>query len=216
MRLLAFIVLPFLIVKTARARDWRGVLSTTIPIAVVLVPVFSWLAIFRPDALTLSQGRPGLYVPEALDVFGSAIRLQGVEYAENAITLTTLAYVILLAMITDPSNDSRLGALVSAPILAYTAFSWVSPAFLINGIALALIQISRGKGYKTLTVLLSITGFLCFLAQVGGYICGGSFLMIPLYNNTLQELNIDCLNAQTLILTSDLSAQIRGALSARS
>ena len=43
MRLLAFIVLPFLIVKTARARDWRGVLSTTVPIAVVLIPVFSWM-----------------------------------------------------------------------------------------------------------------------------------------------------------------------------
>ena len=214
MRLLAFIALPFLIVKTARARDWRGILSITIPIAVVFVPVFSWLAIFRPDAIALFQGRPGLYVPEALDVFGSAIRLRGVEYPENAITLTTLVYVIVLAMITDPSNDSRLGVLVSAPLLVYTAFSWVWPSLLMYGIALALIQIARGKGYKTLTVLLSIAGFLWILVQEGPYICQFSFLFIPLYNETLQELHTDCLNAHMLLLNSGLSAEIRGALSA--
>ncbi len=216
MRLLAFIALPFLIAKTARERDWPGLLSTTVPIAVVFIPILTWLTLFRPDALVLFQGRPGLYVPEALDVFGSVLRLQGMEYPENAIALTTLAYVIVLAMITNPSNDSRLGGLVSTPILVYTAFSWVWHTMLIYGIALALIQIARGKGYKTLTVLLTIAGFLWIIVQVGYYICVDqvSFLFIPLYNSTLAELSNQCVNLYRLLLSSSLSVQIRGILSA--
>ncbi|MGP8068350.1 MAG: hypothetical protein ACLP5V_00520 [Candidatus Bathyarchaeia archaeon] len=214
MRLLAFIALPFLIVKTARARDWRGLLSTTVPIAVVFIPIISWLSL-RPDALALFQGRPGLYVPEALDVFGSALRLQGIEYPENAITLTTLVYVIVLAMITDPSKDSRLGGLVAAPFLVYTAFSWVWHTMLIYGIALGLIQMARGKGYKTLTVMLTIAGFLWILVQVGYYICLDqvSFLFIPIYNSTLNQLSSQCVNLYGLLFSSGLSVQIRGVLS---
>ena len=215
MRLLAFIALPFLIVKTARARDWRGLLSTTVPIAVVFIPIIFWLTFIRPDALASFQGRPGLYVPEALDIFGSALRLQGIEYPENAITLTTLAYVIVLVMITDPSNDSRLSVLVSAPFLVYTAFSWVWHTMLIYGIALALLQIARGKGFKTLTAMLSITGFLWILVQVGYYICldQASFLFIPLYNSTLNQLSSQCVNLYGLLFSSGLSVQIRGVLS---
>jgi hypothetical protein len=215
MRLLAFIALPFLIVKTARARDWRGLLSTTVPIAVVFIPIITWLTLVRPDALALFQGRPGLYVPEALDVFGSALRLQGIEYPENAITLTTLAYVIVLAMITDPSKDSRLG-LVAAPFLVYTAFSWVWHTMLVYGIALGLIQIARGKGYKTLTVMLTIAGFLWILVQVGYYICldQASFLFIPLYNSTLKQLSNQCVNLYGLLFSSGFSVQIRGVFSA--
>jgi hypothetical protein len=216
MRLLAFIALPFLIVKTARARDWRGLLSTTVPIAVVFIPIISWLTLVRPDALALFQGRPGLYVPEALDVFGSALRLQGIEYPENAITLTTLAYVIVLAIITDPSKDSRLGGLVAAPFLVYTAFSWVWHTMLIYGVALALIEIARGKGYKTLTVMLTVAGFLWILVQVGYYICldQASFLFIPLYNSTLKQLSNQCISLYGLLFGSGLSVQIRGVFSA--
>ncbi len=215
-RLLAFIALPFLIAKTARARDWRGLLSTTVPIAVIFIPIITWLTLVRPDALALFQGRPGLYVPEALDVFGSTLRLQGIEYPENALALTTLAYAIVLAMITDPSNDSRLGGLVSTPILVYTAFSWVWHTMLIYGIALALIQIARGRGYKTLTALLTIAGFLWILVQVGYYICldRASFLFMPLYNSALAELSNQCVNLYSLLLSSSLSVQIRGVFSA--
>jgi hypothetical protein len=216
MRLLAFIVLPFLIVKTARARDWRGLLSTTVPIAAVFIPVLSWLILFRPDAIALFQGRPGLYIPEALDVFGSVLQLHGTEYPENAITLTTLAYVVALALMTGRSSESRLGGLVPVSLLAYTAFSWVWPSMLIYGVGLGLIQIARGKGYKTLTVILTISGFLWILVQEGGIICreNVSFLFIPLYNGTLQELSNQCLNLYALVLNGGLSVPIRGVLSA--
>ncbi|MGA2627819.1 MAG: hypothetical protein ABSF63_12290 [Candidatus Bathyarchaeia archaeon] len=216
MRLLAFIALPYLIVKTARARDWAGILSTTVPIAAVFIPLLSWLALFRPDAIALFQGRPGLYVPEALDVFGSVLQMRGTEYPENAIALTTLAYILILALITRRSSESRLGGLVSAPFLAYTAFSWVWPSMLIYGIAFGLIEIARGKGYRTLTVLITLAGFLWILVQEGGYICkeNVSFLFIPLYNATLQGLSNQCLNLYALVLNGGLSVPIRGVFSA--
>jgi hypothetical protein len=216
MRMLAFIALPFLIVKTLRARDWRGVLSTSIPIAVVFIPILSYLTVVRPDAVALLQGRPGLYIPEALDIFGSVLQLHGTEYPENAIALTTLAYVVVLAMVTGRSSDSQLGGLVSAPILVYTAFSWVWPPMLIYGVGLALVQIARGKGYKTLTVLLTVAGFLWIVVQVGQQIClnQASFLFIPFYDTTLQQLSNQCLNLNALVLNSGLSVPIRGMFSA--
>jgi hypothetical protein len=87
---------------------------------------------------------------------------------------------------------------------------------LIYGVGLGLIQIARGKGYKTLTVILTISGFLWILVQEGGIICreNVSFLFIPLYNGTLQELSNQCLNLYALVLNGGLSVPIRGVLSA--
>ncbi len=216
MRLLAFIALPFLVVRAVRAREWTAVLATTVPIAVVFIPLLTWLTVFRPDAIALFQGRPGLYVPEALDVFGSVLQLHGTEYPENAIALTTLAYVVILALITGRSNESRFPGLVSAPLLVYTAFSWVWPSMLIYGIALALIQIARGKGYRILTIVLTLSGLLWILVQEGAYICkeNVAFLFIPLYNVTLQGLSNQCLNLFGMVLTGGLSVPIRSVFSA--
>lgn len=216
MRLLAFIALPFLIVKAVRARERGMILATTIPIVAVFIPLLTWLTLFRPDAIALFQGRPGLYVPEALDVFGSVLQLHGTEYPENAIALTTLVYVVILALITGRSNESRFPALVSAPLLVYTAFSWVWPSMLIYGVALALIQIARGKGYRLLTIVLTVSGLLWILVQEGGYICkeNVAFLFIPLYNGTLQGLSNQCLNLYALVLAGGLSVPIRSVFSA--
>jgi GT2 family glycosyltransferase len=218
MRLLAFIALPFLAVAAIRRKDWRAVVVTTIPPIAILVAIYSWLALFRPDALALFQGRPGLYIPEALDVFGSALPLHGTEYPENAITLTTLAYVLALAIIARPSSnqDGRVPTLVSAPFLVYTAFSWVWPSNLIYGVVLAIIEIARGKGYKILTLMLSTVGLFWIVVQEGAYICsdGVSFLFIPLYNGALQALNTQCLSLYALLLSSGFSVPIRSIFSA--
>ena len=217
MRLLPFIALPFLLVKTVRARDWKGVLSTSLPIVVVFAGIYTYLALFRPEALGLFQGRPGLYVPEVLDIFGSAMQLRGSEYAEDVITLMTFSYVILLAIVTQRSEvKSQPSVLVLAPFLAYTAFAWSWPPLMEYAVPLILIQLARGKGYRTLIVILSITGLLWSLVQEGTYVCldGASFFFIPFYDKTLQTLNMQCLNAYALILSSGLSVQIRGAFSA--
>jgi hypothetical protein len=218
MRQLAFIVLPFLIVKTLRSKDWKGLLSTSVPIVVVFALISSWLALFRPDALALFQGRPGFYVPEALDVFGSALQLRGMEYAEDVITLMTFSYIFVLAFITAPSRtNSRNETLVLAPLLAYTAFAWSIPEFMEYVIPLALVQLARGKGFRTLTIFLSLGGLLWAFVQSAPYVLcfgGAYFFFIPPYNNFLQELSGLCLSAHTLVLSSGMSVQIRAAFSA--
>lgn len=217
MRQLAFIALPFLIVKTLRSKDWKGLLSTTVPIVIVFALIYSWFALFRPDALALFQGRPGFYVPEALDVFGSALQLRGMEYAEDVITLMTFAYILLLAFITAPSRtNSRNETLVLAPLLAYTAFAWSYPEFMEYVIPLALVQLARGKGFRILTIFLTLGGLLWAFVQGHYVLCysGTDFFFIPSYNITLQELSGQCSSAYSLVFSSGISVQIRAAFSA--
>jgi F0F1-type ATP synthase assembly protein I len=214
MRLLPFIALPFLVVKTVRNRDWKGIISTTGPLIAIFLAL---VVLLRSVALALFQGRPGFYVPEALDVFGSALQLQGTRYPEDVITLVTFAFVIILAITTYPSKEnSRAGVLVLAPFLAYTAFAWSWPPLMEYVVPLALIQLAQGRGYKTLTILFTVAGILWSIVQEGKYMClqGASFFFIPLYDTALQQLNLQCLNAYGIILSSGLSVQIRGTFSA--
>jgi hypothetical protein len=218
MRLLPLIVFPFILLKKLRAKEWRGLFFASVPVGLSMIVALTWLALYRPDVLvSMFQTRPGLYVPEALDVFGSAIQRQGTEFPGNTITLTTLAYTILLALVSSPSRKVYgIGTLVFAPLLAYATFSWSWPPLILYMMPLAIVNLAVRRGYKTLTVLLTIFTFLWSIVQEGTYLCYENVYLffIPLYNTMLQQLNTDCLTMYWIIYDGGLSIVIRGALSA--
>lgn len=216
LRLLPLIVFPFSFFKSLRSRDWKGVFFLALPFAILFGTTLLAISVLNSFWLTqLFGGRPGLTVPEVLDTLGANLAQQGVEYPGNPVALTTLAYAILLWILTNPSkNGFTAESLALAPLLAYTAFSWSFAPLIMYVLPLAFIHFAVGRGQRWFTILLSVTAFLWSFARSGDYFVGSTALFYyPLYNPFLQNLSIQLLAVWNLYF-GFVQVQIRGAFSA--
>lgn len=77
---------------------------------------------------------------------------------------------LCVVVILPRSQSQVLVVEVYLPILAYLAFSFSAPPFLMYVIPFALIQIANLKGYKVQIVFLSIVGCLWTAARSPDYL----------------------------------------------
>lgn len=216
LRFLPLIVFPFFFFKSFRSREWKGTLSLTLPLILVFGAALLYLYVLNPFWLTQLMGsRPGFTVPEVLDILGADIAQQGLQYPGNGVTLTTLTYVILLSILTDPSKGPlSADSLALAPLLAYTAFSWSAPSLIMYVLPFAIIKLGLGKGQRGLTILLSATAFLWSFARSGDYFLGsGALFYIPPYSPFIEDLRTQLLVSWQLFY-EPFQVEIRGAFSA--
>jgi len=223
-RVVPLIAFPFFLATTVRSRDWRGVLKIVAPLLFLLAGALALIEVVTPGTLAViaSGSGVGLLRPEAYDVLGVKLSTNTVIYPGSTVAMTALVYILLLAVVVWVPKTDLWGTRVLAeefylPILAYLAFSFSSPPFLMYGIPFLLVQFATRRHYRGLMVLFSVVGSLWCLVRSPNYLIQpvSTIFYIPYYTQywSLQKAAEVWLN-NALTIQSYLGTQITAAFTA--
>ncbi len=224
LRLVPFIAFPFLFASAVRLRGWKGALKVVAPVGFLVAGVLIWVGLVDPGVFGViaSGSGQGLLRPEAFDVLGVKLSTNAAIYPGSTVAMTALAYLLLLAgVMRFPKAGSSSTRVVATelylPILAYMAFSFSAPPFLMYAIPFVLMELATRRPYRALIVLFSIVGSLWMLVRSPAYLIQpvSTIFYIPYYTQywNLQNAAVVWLN-NAFTIQSYFGAQITAAFSA--
>jgi hypothetical protein len=222
LRLVPFIAFPFLVAMALRSRDWKGAIKTVLPVTLLGAGVLAWVIIRNPGMLAGLSGGQGFFRPEVFDVLGVKLSTNQAIYPGSTVAMTALAYLLLLAgvMLFPKAGSSSTRVIATElylPILAYMAFSFSAPPFLMYAIPFVLIELATRRPYRALIVLFSTVGSLWSIVRSPAYLIQpfSTIFYIPYYTQywNLHDLAVVWLS-NALLIQSYFVAQITAAFSA--